>query len=334
MIKEKELVRPLLRRLNVYLAGNPAYTQFQRSNTVNTFRRIICLFLAVSLFGGSGNLYAAENDKEKAFKEVLQESMPLSPSQIERLKRVQEERQIAITGKPANVRARTVSMNIQPGMKLVDIIMLPAYSTTISFFDQTGAIWPVKRATAGNPSAFQVLETAGKEESTNIVTTSCVSDSGHSNLTVVLTGLDIPIMFPIKIAASRKKNPPEIDGSLIVRISGFGPNANPPVVEPRPKDPVSDAMISYLDGVAPEGAQLAELDPPNKDITAWRSGGLLFLRTQNPIIWPAWTSAVRGPGQVRVYEVQDVSSILVSSDGRIKRYAIKTKEAKGMAYGK
>lgn len=266
-----------------------------------------------------------ETKKENLVRRLVQETMPLSPGQIEQIKRMQEERQQVITGRSAKVITRTVPLNIQPGMTPVKITTLPAYSTSIAFFDQTGAIWPVKRATTGNPKAFYVPETKEKDaDPTNNITISCASDSGHSNLTVELIGMDMPIMFPLVIAPTYKKKP-TIDGVVIVRINAFGPLANPPVVEPRPTDPVSDDMISYLDGITAKGAEIAQLEPADKNVTVWRKGKQLFLRTSNPILWPAWTAAVRGPGGTRVYEMPDVSSILLSCDGQIKRYTIKSK---------
>jgi hypothetical protein len=281
------------------------------------------ILMATIMVFSIGSVCADEGDTKKAaFKQTLQELMPLTPEQIEVLMRLQEERQEAVVGRPAITHNRSVTLTIQPGMNPEDIITLPGYATMIAFYDQTGAVWPVKTATTGNPKAFVIADPQDKENPTNIITTSCVKESGHSNLTVELQDLDIPLMFPIKIAVARKKVPPRIDGILTVRINRFGPRAKPPVVEPRPADPVSDNMISYLDGVAPKEAELVQIEPPNTEITVWKQGGLTILRTKNPILWPAWTSAIRGPGQTRVYELPDVSTILVSSDGQIKKYTI------------
>jgi intracellular multiplication protein IcmK len=282
------------------------------------------LFIVILTCLAVSNLFSNEID-DKTFDEVLHEKLPLSPRQIETLKRLQESRQEILTGRPANVRVRTVSLDTQPGMAPTKIVMLPAYSTSIVFFDQTGATWPVKRAISGNPGAFAVEEPNDKEQQTNIVTASCISDSGHSNLTIELSEMDMPIMFPIVIASSYKGTP-TIDGIVTIRINRSGPNAKPPVVEPRPADPVSNEMISYIDSVAPEDATPIEFDPPNKDIQAWRQGKHLYLRTANPIIWPAWSGAVRGPGEIRVYELKDVPAILLSCEGKIKRFTIRNSD--------
>lgn len=287
---------------------------------------IITFFVAILLSSSAGALADDKGLQDQAFKKVVKEQMPLTPEQLELIKRMQEERQQVITGRPAKVLNRTIPLNVQPGMSPKKITTLPAYSTSIAFFDQTGAIWPVKKAKTGNPKAFYIEEATEKgTEPTNNVTISCLSDSGHSNLTVELLGLDMPIMFPLVIAPKYKKKP-TIDGIVIVSINGFGPLAKPPVVEPRPTDPVSDDMISYLDGVTVKGAQVAQLEPANKNVTVWRKGKQLFLRTSNPILWPAWTAAVRGPGGTRVYEMPDVSSILLSCDGQVKRYTIVSKK--------
>jgi hypothetical protein len=295
-------------------------------NCKNITAITLTIILVVTIFL-TASISIAGGPKAKAFNEAIQESMPLSPVQIEQIKRMQEERKTVLTGHPANVRVRTVQLNILPGMEPTKIIMLPAYSTSIAFFDQTGAIWPVKKAISGNPAAFAVDEPADKKSPNNIVTASCISDSGHSNLTIQLAAMDMPMTFPLQIAATYKKTP-TIDGIVAVRINGFGPNAKPPVVEPRPKDPVSDDMISYLDGISPKNAEIVELDPPNKGVIAWQQGKQLFLRTSSPILWPAWTAAVRGPADTRVYELPDVPSILLSCDGQIKRYIIKSKNHK------
>jgi intracellular multiplication protein IcmK len=271
---------------------------------------------------------AEQTTKTQAYNEILQNNMALSPSQIEQIKRMQEERQEAIIGRPAKVRVRTITLNVAPGMAPEKIITLPGYATSLSFFDQTGAIWPVKKARPGNPKAFYIEEPEEKNsDPINTVTASCIANNGHSNLTVELSGMDLPIMFPLVMAPSHKKKP-TIDGIVIVRIKSFGPMAKPPVVEPRPADPVSDDLISFLDGISPNGAQRADIEPPNKNITVWKKADQLFLRTSNPVLWPAWTAAVRGPGGTRVYEMPNVTSILASSDGQITRYTIKSKTGK------
>jgi intracellular multiplication protein IcmK len=291
--------------------------------SIITISVLVAASLSLNITGAFAN-----DLKKKIIENAVDESMPLTPAQIEQIKRIQEERQEAITGRPAKIRVRTITLNIQPGMTPEKIITLPGYATSLSFFDQTGATWPVKVAKPGNPSAFHIEESKEKgKKPTNIITFSCVSENGHSNLTIQLEGMDMPLVFPLKIAATYKKTP-TIDGIVAVRVNGFGPNAKPPVVEPRPKDPVSDDMVSYLDGISPKDAEIAELDPPNKDVTAWRQGKQLYLRTSNPILWPAWIAAVRGPADTRVYELPQVSSILLSCDGQIKRYTIKSKTHK------
>jgi intracellular multiplication protein IcmK len=155
----------------------------------------------------------------------------LSPAQIEQIKRMQEERQETRIGRPAKVRVRTITLNVAPGMTPEKIITLSGYATSLSFFDQTGAIWPVKKAKSGNPKAFYIEEPEDKNaDPKNTLTTLCIAESGHSNLTVELLGMDLPIMFPLVTAPSYKKKP-SIDGIVIVRITSFGPMAKHPVVE-------------------------------------------------------------------------------------------------------
>lgn len=272
-------------------------------------------------------LVSATSLADGEFDEAMNNVAILKPEQIEKILRDEEDRKKVIIGKPANVIMRSITLNMEPGAKPQKIITLPAYSTSIAFFDRTGAVWSIKKVKSGNPGAFHV-EQPDKKEKSNILTVSCISDAGHSNLTIELLGLDVPIMFPIVIAPSYKKKVPTIDGVVLARIDQFGPNAKPPVLEPGPQDPVTDEMLSYLDGISPDKNEILTIEPINRSMQAWRSGEKIYLRTtQGALIWPAWQAAVRGSGETRVYEIpKNVISILFSSNGRIERYTLKNKK--------
>ncbi len=159
------------------------------------------IFIAtVDASANDGKADDSNVNKSKAFQEVLQENMLLTPAQIEQIKRMQEEREEVIAGRPANVIIRTVNLDVQPGMTPPIITTLPGYSVSITIIDQTGSPWPVKDATPGNPKVFHVPEPKDKKNPTNIITVSCKLDRGHSNLTIELLDMDMPIMFPLQIA--------------------------------------------------------------------------------------------------------------------------------------
>src|SRR5581483_7577853 len=87
-----------------------------------------------------------------------------------------------------------------------------------------------------------------------------------------------------------------------------------PAVGPIAEPALNPRLQQFLYDTPPEGARDVPLDPPVGK--AWTFDGHLYLRTDRPLRWPAWSAQAKAPGGVAIYELPSVPSLLVSVDGQ------------------
>ena len=266
---------------------------------------------------------AADQEAQRRFEEALKKVMPVSPGQVQQAQEKKKARKRVIRGKPAKIVNRTINLVVQPGMETPVIRILQGYVTTLAFFDESGAPWPMAVSSPGNPELLEVIRPKTEDyKPGNLLTVSPKEEGGHSNVALALETLTLPVNFRFEAEENSVRKPPVIDGIVTVQVAAMGPRANPPIPGKRPRDPVTRNLLSYIDGIAPAGALPVSIEPRRGDLEAWRQDGRLVLRTQHPVIWPDG-AVVRGPTGIRVYEVSMVKSILVSIEGKITRLKVR-----------
>ena len=81
-------------------------------------------------------------------------------------------------------------------------------------------------------------------------------------------------------------------------------------------------MLSFLDRVPPENSRRLKLQPASDDLIGWEHNGKHYLRTNQTLVWPAWTAVVNGAGNTKCYEVEPTPRVMLSRDGEIQTVII------------
>ncbi|MCE2523679.1 MAG: hypothetical protein J4F49_10770, partial [Rhodobacteraceae bacterium] len=80
-------------------------------------------------------------------------------------------------------------------------------------------------------------------------------------------------------------------------------------------------MLAVLSGIdLPASAE--KVPVVGMEAMAWLVDGDLYLRSEHPLLSPAWTGSLAGPDGLRAYRLKPVSNLLFSVDGRIVRVGL------------
>lgn len=216
---------------------------------------------------------------------------------------------------PLKVVNRSISANFDNGASNSIITVGDGYVTSIAFEGENGTPWPVVAATTGNKDLFPLTGPEGAKSKatsgapTNVVIVSATTFGGNTTMSVLLKGAPSPITLQLRSSKSLS------DGTLIVRMNRSSPDSPPPVMEPSISMPVTNLMFKFLQGIPPDGA--VPMSTNLLGVHAWRVGQSMYVRSRYPLISPAWLSSSRDPDGERVYELPNVSVLLMSVDGTI-----------------
>ncbi|MBV6632837.1 MAG: hypothetical protein KI792_07375 [Alphaproteobacteria bacterium] len=246
---------------------------------------------------------------ELAFEQVINNLLPLKPDQIRELRRQIDitDRAAADPVRPEQPSVSSLDISLAPGGQPPQIRTAAGRVTALSFYDVTGAPYPVSSVVVGNPDLFQV---GAPIPEGNLVTITPLAPYAEGNMVITLANQPVPIL--VKLIAGTEV----VDYRLDMRVAARGPLASAPIQFVDASPQVGGPVISgFLDGLPPEGAEPVALDQPG--LSAWRFNGALYLRTQLTLLSPAWTNSAAGASGLRVYVVPDVPVILASDDGRL-----------------
>lgn len=263
---------------------------------------------APSVSGNATNTSAptsADSLRDEAFGRMTTTTLPLTPAQIEMLRKLYDETQKAASlpsGIPAKPILTSISVDLSPGATPPTVRLSAGFVTSLVFVDSTGAPWPISSYSIGNPSAFNVQW----DNKSNILLIQAITSYRAGNLAVILKGLNTPVMVDLKPGQAA------LDMRVDLHIPALGPDSTPslrglPGVE-------SPVLISLLDGIPPSGSKT--LKSSGCDNCAWLYNGKLYLRTRFNVISPAWTSTLASADGTRVYEMSPTPVILASYNGK------------------
>lgn len=241
-----------------------------------------------------------------AFKQMLQQNMPLTPQQVVQLRQRIDmaQRAASITPNiPPKPVSTTLMVNLAPGTTPPAVRLAQGYVSSLVFVDSTGAPWPIAAFDIGNPKAVNI-QWDGKS---SILLIQAVSPYFTGNMVVRLVGLPTPITLEM-VTGQRV-----VDYRVDIHVSGLGPNTKElPTGTPLPMS-ANQLLLGVLDGVAPAGSK--ELTVQGADSQAWLLGNKLYLRTRFTVLSPGWVGKMTSPDGMIAYELNRTSSVLISKYG-------------------
>ena len=276
----------------------------------------------------------------QTIQQQLDNAIPITPDMIRELARRQQENsrtQEQTLTPVASPASRAISATFTPGAATSIIQTVKGYPTAISFFDSTGAPWPIAWDTSSNAAGGSsgncnttASSTSGPVEVTGFH--SCVPVKGSNVLQITPLSLaprggmlvslqDAPKPLAFLIVGGEQR----YDADVTVRVGYRGPNARVQI-DTRAGAPVTGApfMNAMLAGVAPADAKPLSVEGVSPDdIRAWRLGGEVYLRTRHTLMSPPWSASERGAGGVTVYALPSTPVALLSVDGRTMSVALK-----------
>jgi intracellular multiplication protein IcmK len=252
--------------------------------------------------------------RDRAFKQLLNKSMPMTPEQIiDYRKELFRSEQAVHTPPVAPPRpvSSTITLDLSPGIPPPVIRLAPGFVTSMVFLDSTGQPWPIADYSIGNAKQFNVQWDSKK----NTLFIQSVTPFTSSNLALRLAELDTPLM--ISLVSGQK----EVDYRTDIQVNSLGPNALAPLLDNDMPRSASALLLSVLDGVPPAGSK--ELSVDRCYGRAWVSGGRLLFRTRLTVLSPAWLATVSSPDGTRVYDMPRTPLILATQDGKTIRIELR-----------
>lgn len=231
-----------------------------------------------------------------------------SPEQIRELKRMWEEQERALESRTAPVTPKndTINVSLEPGANPPEVILDRASVSVLSFYDLTGAPWPIVEH-AANEVYYMVKRPL---EGGNSITITPNSVAPPGNIVVFLQGEPRPVTLRLRGGADT------VHYRLDVRVLSAGPNASLGALATVDPDPVGDAVLTaMLDGVPPDGAEAVETDLAGT--RAWRYGGHLYVRTPHVLMSPQPIASESAAG-MRAYRTTDMPVLTMSVDKEVR----------------
>lgn len=245
-------------------------------------------------------------DAVAAFNAMMQQNMPLTPSQVVQLRQLVDVSQRAAAVPPTippKPVSSTLMINLAPGTTPPAIRLAQGYVSSLVFVDSVGSPWPIASYDIGDPKAT-TIQWDGKS---NILLIQAISPYGDSNLVIRLVGLPTPITLQL-VSGQRV-----VDYRADIHVSGIGPNSKDLPTGTRLPRSANQVLLDVLDGVAPPGSR--QLMVSGGDCQAWAQGNKMFLRTRLTVLSPGWIGTMVSPDGMNAYEMQKTSSVLVSQYG-------------------
>ncbi len=209
----------------------------------------------------------------------------------------------------------SVQLILEPNAPIPVVNLTPGYATALVFYDVTGAPWPITSATEGNPGYFNVIKPE-KLLPGNLLTIECLKEYASSNVILTLAEFTLPVVIQLKTTDLGNSGRVTKTNSVVsFRATKMGPLANKLKIGKPVFSPVSEELMSFLDGIPPKKAELIKSVSSHPGMDMWKYKDHLYLRTQLPLIWPAYDHIINGSEGITLYRLPIVSNIMVANDG-------------------
>jgi intracellular multiplication protein IcmK len=264
-------------------------------------------------------VHAVLTDSEEAYKDVETTLSPLSPDQLKSIKKLYRQiNKLTILDEDVAPTPTFSSMviDLQPGASPAAIRVAPGYVSSLLFVDSSGAPWPIRAYDVGDPTSFNIVwnNSASDESSlSNTLLIQAMSLYKDGNLVVMLQGLNTPVI--LSLIPGQK----EIDYRVDIQVPGYGPFAKP---EDNVYHKATNPMLSsVMNNIAPPNSKLLRVS--GGQAKAWLFGDMMYVRTNLPVVSPAWVSVMKGAsGTVSAYELPKSPVILVMDNGRLRKLTV------------
>ncbi len=267
-----------------------------------------------------------ESIATEAFNSVAQTVSPLSPNQAKTIRHLWNESQRMTTYKgsapPEPVNSSKI-VNLENG-QLPTIVRLSAgYVSVIAFYDATGAIWPIKGYSIGNPSSVNIVWNEGTADDevtgegySNTLLLQAQTLYKTTNMVVMLRGLNTPVVLEL-IPGQQ-----QVDYRMDLQVPKQGPLAKKvEVTDLLTGNNVPGYLIDLINNIPP--ARSVQAHVQGGEAQAWIYKKKLLMRTPLEIISPAWATKLNGPnGLVHVYELPLTSSVIALKNGDVVKLKI------------
>lgn len=238
-----------------------------------------------------------------------------TPEQIVQLREL-EAKKLKAENSPLNgpieLKIRTVDIDIDAA-EPVTLNVARGYASSIIFFDQSGAPWPIDGDIIGDSTKF-TKHAVGERQHTAILEVN--KEFSESNALINLKELNVPVV--IRLVGSDKT----VDTRLSVRIPKLGPDARKfaPTFS-RQMDNVNGDVVQILNGDTLQGAKTYEIEGIKG--SASLKDGYLYIRTEANLISPPAKSSAVSPTGYKVYQIPPVNNLLFTVDGEMVSATIK-----------
>ena len=252
-----------------------------------------------------------------AYGVAIQSQMPMTPDLIRDYRRRVNESQKAAALPPSGHRPRSISDQIRVSLnargKTPNVATSPGTVSVLAFYDRTGEAWPIASYVVGRPDAFQVY---ALQEGSNQIAITPLINHGYSNLVISLVGEDRPLVIDMET------NENFTHFKRYVLVNGLGPNAVVPTSAAKQSLQASDSlMMAFVQGTGlPRNA--IKLTTDHSAVSAWLYDGNLYIRTQNTLMSPSWTSSLTGAGHIHAYKLKPTPVALISRNGVVETVRI------------
>ena len=258
--------------------------------------------------GRKNSVTVSDQDiSEAAFNAMVTNSLPMTTTQIQKLRSAYMASQFAAVstpGTPPRPTASSVFADLSPGATPPVVRLGQGFVTSLVFVDSTGAPWPIESYDVGNPAAFNIQW--DKISNTLMIQSTVLYTYG--NLAIRLKGLNTPVM--ITLIPGQKA----IDYRVDMRIPGYGPSANP-FSPPTTGNSTSEDLLNVLNGVPPPNSTALKVEGGN--CQAWLFNQKMFVRTRLSILSPGWTATLSSADGMHAYQMHPTPMLLVSQNGQV-----------------
>lgn len=265
-------------------------------------------------------LFAKPSYNERiAFNAVARKALPLTPSQITKLKAMMAVTQRAAAappGVPPKPVTSSILVKLAPGSTPPVIRLAQGFITSLVFVDSAGNKWPIEGYDIGNPNSFNIQW----QSKSNTLLVQATSMYNYGNLAVKLQGLSTPVMLTLTPGQR------VVDYRVDLHVPGVSPEFKniPGLALP---SPASNTLLSVLNGVPPQNAKTLHLvggvcDASLGNCQAWSVGDKLYLRIPMTVLSPAWNATMKSSDGMKAYEMQKTPSLLVSDYGKTKQLKV------------
>lgn len=245
----------------------------------------------------------------------------LSPQQVDVLKDIQLQRDKSKSTpylSPAKPITRSLMVNLDAGVEPPVLRLSRGAQTSVVFSDMNGNPWMIDRVSMNRDQFSDGMGGGGGEmaSSTNILTLEPLTTAAFGNATVVLKGMNTPIILTLT------SGQPQMDARVDAKIEGLNPDAMQSVqVSSYPT--LDDSLTSFLDGTPPSSAKKLTVSGA-KDIRAWSYNGNLYVRAKADALYPAYMSAAKSTSGMSIYRYSGVkNSVTLMAQGQTYTVFIK-----------